>query len=207
MAVPDDQDDERELIMDAAYRCLLASGGVSVSITDILHAAGLSTRAFYRHFASKDSLLLALFRRDCERVTAELTASIATATTAREALRRWIDGVLHLMSAEPRRRRALILSSEETRRARGFAAERERFQTDQEAALAAILRRGVEDGSFPWADARADAEQIQAVLGRALDRQLLCPSVERPAETADRVADFVFRALGASTGRPATGVS
>ncbi|WP_235825762.1 TetR/AcrR family transcriptional regulator [Candidatus Frankia alpina] len=76
MAVPDDQDDERELIMDAAYRCLLASEGVSVAITDILHAAGLSTRAFYRHFASKDSLLLALFRRDCERVTAELTSSI-----------------------------------------------------------------------------------------------------------------------------------
>lgn len=202
MAVPDDQDDERELIMDAAYRCLLASEGVSVAITDILHAAGLSTRAFYRHFASKDSLLLALFRRDCERVTAELTSSIDAAATAREALRRWIDGVLHLMSTQPRRR-ALILSSEETLRARGFAAERERFQTTQEEALSAILRRGVEDGSFPWADPLADAEQIQAVLGRALDRQLLCPPADSPTETADRVTDFVFRALGASGGTAA----
>ncbi|SNQ46240.1 Transcriptional regulator, TetR family [Frankia canadensis] len=207
MAVQIDQGREREQIMNAAYRCLIASEGASVSITDILQAAGLSTRAFYRHFASKDSLLLAMFRRDSERVTAELSAAAAGTLTAAEALRSWIDGALRLMSQEPRRRRALVLSSDEARRARGYAGEREWYHATSEAALAAILRRGVEDGSFPWANPEADAEQIQAILGYCLDTQLLrrpadgdARLAERAGELADRVGDFIFRALGAAPG-------
>lgn len=191
------QDDEQNMIMDAAYRCLVRSEGTTVSITDILDAAGLSTRAFYRHFASKDSLLLAMWRRDSERVMAELTAAAQSAPTARAALRGWIDGMLNLMAEEPRRRRALILSSEEARRARGYGAERARFRAAHEAALAALLDRGRADGSFPWADPAADAEQIQAVLGQALDTQLH-QSGRTAREAADRIADFAFRALGAT---------
>ena len=66
--------DERMRIIDAAYRCLLARDGATVSVTAILAEAGLSTRAFYRHFESKDSLLLALFRRDSDRLRAEARA-------------------------------------------------------------------------------------------------------------------------------------
>ena len=53
---------ERSRIIEAAYRCLVDSGGGGLSVTGVLNAAGLSTRAFYRHFDSKDALLLAMFR-------------------------------------------------------------------------------------------------------------------------------------------------
>jgi AcrR family transcriptional regulator len=49
-------------IINAAYRCLAAAAGAPVSITDILEEAGLPTRAFYRHFESKDALLLSMLR-------------------------------------------------------------------------------------------------------------------------------------------------
>jgi AcrR family transcriptional regulator len=194
-------DDERSRIMEAAHRCLARSDGATVSITDILAAAGLSTRAFYRHFESKDSMLLAMVRRDSDRVLAELDAEVASAGSGADALRAWIHGMLRLASEEPRRRRVLVLGSQEARRARGYDAELARFQAAHQAAVAEILRRGREDGSFPWADPAADARAIQAVLGQALDAEL---RAHEPAasDAGQQATDFIFRALGAAR-RPA----
>ena len=44
---------------------------------DVLDAAGLSTRAFYRHFRSRDELVLEMYRVDCERVNATLASWVA----------------------------------------------------------------------------------------------------------------------------------
>src|SRR4051794_27006950 len=81
---------ERERIMEAASRLL--SAGHSLAVTDVLEGAGLSTRAFYRHFESEDALLLALFRRDSERVNTQLEAAVDAAATPRDALIGWIRG-------------------------------------------------------------------------------------------------------------------
>jgi AcrR family transcriptional regulator len=193
---------EKSNIMEAAYRCLMDSSGGAVSITDILTAAGLSTRAFYRHFESKDGLLLAMFRSDSDLVMAELRTASSAAASPAEALRRWIDGMLRLTDEEPRRRRVLILTSEDAQRARGYAAERARFQTAQEAALAQILLDGRADGSFPLADPWPDARSIRAAIGQAFEEQMSQESSVTAAEAADQVAGFAFRALGASP-RPA----
>src|SRR5690348_4744687 len=81
-------DSERQRIIRTTYR-LMASGQEMVSIQDILDSTGLSTRAFYRHFASKNDLFLAMYRNDNER----LADTLATATTAEpdawRALRAW----------------------------------------------------------------------------------------------------------------------
>ena len=45
-----------------------ANDYASATVQDILDEAGLSTRAFYRHFGSKDDLFHALFRREAELV-------------------------------------------------------------------------------------------------------------------------------------------
>jgi AcrR family transcriptional regulator len=81
------QASERTKIMEAAYRILAENEGAAISIAGVLSAAELSTRAFYRHFDSKDGLLLAMFRQDADRVLAELQTAAATAATATEALR------------------------------------------------------------------------------------------------------------------------
>ena len=48
--------------MDAALKVMRRNGFQGASVQDILDRAGLSTRAFYRQFQSKDDLLLAMFR-------------------------------------------------------------------------------------------------------------------------------------------------
>jgi AcrR family transcriptional regulator len=195
------QAEEKARIIEAAYRCLADSNGATASITDILAAAGLSTRAFYRHFESKDELLLSMLREDTERVVAEMRASMAAAPDPSGALRELVHGMLRLTAEEPRRRRVLVLSSEEAQRARGYTAERARFMAAQEAAIAEVLHAGLRDGSFPWADPEPDARSIQAAIGQAFQEQMLQTATVGPAEAADQVTDFALRALGATAGR------
>jgi AcrR family transcriptional regulator len=188
---------ERARILDAAYRLLADTGDRTLSVTEVLDAAGLSTRALYRHFESKDALMLALFRRDSERLNARLQAAVDAAPTPRAALVGWIEGTLQVV-ADPRlRQRVLVFSSDAVTRARGIQAERHRIQEIQADALARIIAAGIEDGSFPWAVLPADARAIRAALGEALLEQINGLAVVPPHEAAADLADFVLRALGA----------
>ncbi|WP_119729935.1 TetR/AcrR family transcriptional regulator [Thermomonospora amylolytica] len=191
---------EKAQIVEAAYRCLADTDGATASITDILATAGLSTRAFYRHFQSKDGLLLTMFREDADRVMQELRAMIAAAPTPAEALRALMHGMLRLTADPSRRRRVLVLTSQEAQRARGYAAERARFLAVQDSVIAGILRAGLADGSFPRAEPESDSRFIRAALGHAFEAQMQQTTPLRPEEAADQVTDFALRALGA---RPA----
>jgi AcrR family transcriptional regulator len=193
-----DQSDERTRIMDAAYQVLSANAGASASVAGILAAAGLSTRAFYRHFGSKDDLLLAMFRRDNDRVNAEMRAAVTAAASPADALGAFVHGTLRLTSERRRRARVLVMTSEEARRARGYDTERSRSALGQQTAIAAILERGRADGSFPWvSDPDADARAIVAALRSAFDEQIARTATVTAAQAADQVVDFALRALGA----------
>ena len=202
MSVPPvSQAPERARIMEAAYRILATRGG-AISVADVLSEADLSTRAFYRHFDSKDGLLLAMFRRDAERVLDELQTAAADAPDAQAALHGWIHGLLKL-TAEPRRRqRAVVLDSDEVTRAKGHRAERARYEAAHDAALAQILHRGRRDGSFPWAKPATDAAFIRAALDHAVNGQLAQQSAVGAEEAAQVLTEFARRALGAERPEP-----
>lgn len=191
---------ERSRIIDAAYQCLVDTDGGGLSVTGVLTAAGLSTRAFYRHFDSKDALLLAMFRRASDRVHAELTAAAAAASTPPEALRAWICGFLSL-TADRHRRRVLAMSCGELMGTAGYAAERARMTGAHHAAIALILERGRADGSLPWADPDADARTITAALSAAFQERMAQGARDdaAAARAAEQVTDFAFRALGAAS--------
>jgi AcrR family transcriptional regulator len=189
-------------IFDAAYRCLAEADGAPVSITEILTAAGLSTRAFYRHFESKDALFLAMFRRDGIRVMTELRSLASASGGPAEALGALIEGMLGITADDRRRKRVLALSSGEATRARGYAEERARALAEQEELVVEILRAGQADGSFPWTDPEPDARSIRAVLGQAFEDQMTGAARDSAATVAAQITGFALRALGA--GRPAS---
>ncbi|TMK67338.1 MAG: TetR/AcrR family transcriptional regulator, partial [Actinobacteria bacterium] len=97
-----DDDAERRLLLDAGYRVMRQNGFEDASVGDVLAEAGLSTRAFYRHFASKDDLVLAMSRRDAARIAARIDERLETAATSIDALHAWVDEVLAI-AYEPRR--------------------------------------------------------------------------------------------------------
>ena len=62
-----------DAIVDAAASLFSASG--TATVEDVLRAAGVSRRTFYKHFRNQDDVLAAIY----ERVTSELTAAVAAA--------------------------------------------------------------------------------------------------------------------------------
>ncbi len=66
--------DEVRRLIDAAYAVMRESGDIEPRVGDVVKAAGLSNQAFYRHFASKDALLLAVLTDGRQRLLGTLTA-------------------------------------------------------------------------------------------------------------------------------------
>jgi hypothetical protein len=136
-------------------------------------------------------------------MTARLEAAVAAAPSTPDALRVWVEEFLRVASSPRRRARAVILSSEEVTRARGYLAARQDMLLQQERAIAGLLERGRRDGSFPWAaDPAADARSVRAAIGQAFDTQMHGLSEVAVDEAAAQVVDFTFRAVGAR--RPET---
>jgi AcrR family transcriptional regulator len=189
---------EKQQIVRAAYELIQRDGSKETSVHDVLDAAGLSTRAFYRHFRSKDELVLEMYRVDCDRVNATLAAAVASASDPLAALEAWIDQNLAVVYDTRRLRHAVVLSSAEVSSAEGFTDVKNDGLAAQRAPLVELLRDGRAQGVFPHAEPETDALAIQAVVGahmRArLDRDPA--ALTRPEARAHTLALF-RRALGA----------
>lgn len=85
---------EATTLIDAAFAVMERTGSIEPRVGDIVRRAKLSNQAFYRHFASKDDLLLAVLEEGQRRLIDHLERRIARATDAQGRLRAWIEGVL-----------------------------------------------------------------------------------------------------------------
>ena len=193
--------DDRHGIIDAAYSCLSEPHSGPIPVAAILERAGLSTRAFYRHFASKDELFLALLRQEgdaladrLDRIADELPGNPVKQLTT------WIEQIFTL-AHDPRLRMHLtVIDSDEVRAAKGYRETRERLHADRDRSLAEILRAGRVAGAFPLAEPEGDAVAISAVVSRELT--ISAPGSAQDLQRARaRVLDFALRALGASRSR------
>ena len=189
---------EKQRIMRAAYELIERDGPKQTSVHDVLDAAGLSTRAFYRHFRSRDELVLEMYRVDCERVNATLATTVAAAPDPAAALAVWIDQNLAVVYDARRLRHAVVLSSVEVSSAEGFTEVKNAGLAEQRASLVALLHDGLAKGVFPDADPETDALAIQAVVGahmRArLDRD---PAALTRVDARTHTLELFRRALGA----------
>src|SRR5689334_4897835 len=163
---------EKQRIMRSAYELIQRDGSKETSVHDILDAAGISTRAFYRHFRSRDELVLEMYRVDCERVNATLAAAVAAAPDPSAALAAWIDQNLAVVYDARRLRHAVVLSSWEVSSAEGFTDVKNAGLAEQRAPLVALLRDGRDQGVFPYTDPETDALAIQAVVGAHMRARL-----------------------------------
>jgi AcrR family transcriptional regulator len=186
------------VILAAAAEVVRNEGVQALSIARVLSRTQLGTRAFYRHFESKDQLLCALYRREAEDAAARLNAKVDAAPSPRAALDAWIDEILSLGQRRAKAARVRVLGSPGAMRAEGYEEETRHASKLLMAPLEALLAAGAADGSFPLADPAADASLIRSVVWSAAGltpwRE---PSASR-SELARQVRSFCARSLGAT---------
>ncbi len=188
---------EVRVFIEAGLDVLRDRGASGLTVAEVLARAGRSTRAFYRHFESKDELLLAIFEHDAQASVAALRDQIAAAGTPRAALAAWIEATLRLAYDEPRARRTRVLAAEGKRLQAEHPSEFGAILDAQLEPLVETLARGRADGTFPRTDPHRDAATVHAIVWALVDDALRGHATMTLDEAVAHALRFCLPALGA----------
>ena len=86
--------EEVERILAAAVRVMERVAPEPPRVSDIVIEARSSNKAFYRYFAGKDDLILAVMERGVAIVVSYLQHQMAKESNAHDKIARWIEGTL-----------------------------------------------------------------------------------------------------------------
>jgi len=165
--------DEVERLLTAAETVLARTGYAGLRVDDVLSEAGLSTRAFYRHFHGKSELFLALFDREIVRADERLRTKVEAVARPEQRVRAWIEANLALAFDPRLARRTRLFLVERHVVANEFPAEVARCVRLLLAPLEAAIAAGRDGGVFPGADPSGDALAIHHLCaGLTTDRLL-----------------------------------
>jgi AcrR family transcriptional regulator len=182
----------------AAARAVLAERGYEgLRVEDVLTRAGLSTRAFYRHFSGKSALFLHLFEEESMRADQHLRARVERATDPEDAVSEWIAAVLALIFEPRLAKRAKLFAGERGTLARRFPEEIDRSTRRQLEPLEAAIQAGVAIGRFPTAQPADDARAIHHLCSGLIGDRLSGTSSRSFAEAVALATRFALHTLRA----------
>jgi AcrR family transcriptional regulator len=187
--------DTRRAILAAASESLREQGVQGLSIAAVLQRAELSTRAFYRHFESKDELVSAVFLEMARTEKRRLRRRMVAAADPVDAVAAWIDGRLDLAFSETIKSDLRHMSLEA--QSQSFASP-ELIQPAYAEMLEPLIdqiQRGLQQGAFRDVDPMSGAQSIQGVVWASTERQWSSGDCER-AEVRQRTLRFCLRGLG-----------
>ena len=185
-------------IVSAAIEIAREEGIRSLNVATVLQRCELSTRAFYRHFPSKDELVAALFLETARTETRRLRRKMKAAPTAVDAVAAWVDARLDL-AFDPNIRSDLRVLSEEAQSLM-FSSPPLIHAAFAEmlAPLTEQLERGLNAGDFVDIDPQTSAHIIQGAVWACTSRQWAIGDTER-GEVRKRVVQSCLRGLGVAT--------
>lgn len=156
----------------AVASTIVKERGVSgLTVADVLTRAKLGTRAFYRHFDSKDQLVQAVFL-DMGRVEMlRLRGRMASAAGPLEAVAAWIEGRLDLVFDDAIRSDLRHLSLEA--QSQMFAAPELVGPAYREMLKPLVdqIALGMQQGVFRCVDPQADSDMLQGAVWACVERQ------------------------------------
>lgn len=166
-------------------------------MADILQEAGLSTRAFYRHFETKEDVVRAIYARDAKSFAAHLRRHVEAAQDPPSALAAWVNEVLGLAYDRRRAERVSALSSPMVLRVVAGTEIQVRGNELTVQPLRAVLEQGLASGDFPAARPELDVHTIRAITWEAIGwSRTGAVRLTRDA-ACDYVVRFAWAALGA----------
>ncbi|SHL19607.1 transcriptional regulator, TetR family [Pseudonocardia thermophila] len=189
---------DREAIMRAAVR--LGSRRGAPAVEDILRAAHVNRRIFYRHFASKDALLAALAAEAAEALGRGLATAVERAVDGAAAARAWADHYLGVPEDEERANAARPFLAPDPTAGEEVLDVVEAAHAQHRTLLEEALRRGRGDVSLPDVDPVPDAVTIHAVVLRHVEPALRGRGDIDLATVRDWVEELILR-LGGVAGK------
>jgi AcrR family transcriptional regulator len=184
---------EIERLLDAAFQVMRDRDTANPGVTDILAASGLSTTAFYRHFPTKDDLLLTLIERAHVVTRDHLARRLAACPDPGTRVAEWVRGMFDMLRTEEllAANRPFLLAH--PRLLERFPAEItagfEALTVPLGEAIGEARRAAGVDTSTAGDDARLAMQHVFGILiDRAALRQLSTP------ELTEAVVDYTRRA-------------
>jgi AcrR family transcriptional regulator len=184
---------ERRQLMQAALDVMRADPDRSPRVSDIVSSAGLSNNAFYRHFRSKDDLVLAILDDGRRTLLGYLEHLMTEEDTGDGKVRRWIEGMM-TQAVDPDAAAATRAVHVNATRADGGVGEKgRRAEDDLRALLSTAL---VQTASV---DPQRDAHVIfHAVVGTMTD--YLVRQQKPSARDVKHLAAFCVAGIGVANG-------
>ena len=183
----------RERLLAAAREVVEGEGYAAASVLAVAQRAGVAAGTLYRHFASKEELLVELFRAACDRELAAMRA--AAETTAPSHVERVVLVLTTFAERALRRPRlawALIAEPVDPR----VDAERLSYRERYAAIVEECLEAAVAEGEIPPQPTKLTAAALVGGCGEALVGPLAHDS-EDPEVTVLALARLMRRAVGA----------
>jgi AcrR family transcriptional regulator len=196
--------DERHALLLAALEILREQGTQGLRVDDLLRRTGLGTRAFYRHFESKDHLVVTVFAGAAQAEADRLRSQMGADADPLTGVVAWINGRLDLafdagiqsdLKYVSQQAQAVNATAPETM----AAVHRAMLEP-----LVEQLSRGVAEGVFIDINPVADALHIDSVTWGCIERQWAAGDVGVLAGDPDLerslVLAFCLRGLGVRRG-------
>jgi AcrR family transcriptional regulator len=187
--LPEQSPDEVHQLIEATYRVISRTETLDPPVREILREAGLSNPAFYRHFRSKDELLLTVLEQGWEVLRGYLAHQMAKVDTPDEKIAAWVRGMLAQAADPAAARRARPFTVNLPRLATLFPDEHRASRNALIQLLVAPLKPANHATRSVWPEVLAVYDLVKAVQDRHL--------VERTAPTADETENLVAFVLAA----------
>jgi AcrR family transcriptional regulator len=187
---------EVELLINATWVVAARTGSIEPGVREILQEAGLSTKAFYRHFRSKDELLLVALDQASNVLVEYLEHRMARVPGPLEKIGEWIDGCLRQAVNPSAARRILPWTLGFGRIAAKFPDQLERNQNAIIGLLEREIQAVVDQGLGTSPDPATDARIVFGCTSHTVHRHLINGTVP-DATTSHQLTNFAQRALGA----------
>jgi AcrR family transcriptional regulator len=191
-----DGDREVELLISATLAVAARRGTIEPSVREILEQAGLSTKAFYRHFRSKDELLLVTLEEGCRVLAEYLEHRMSTVSEPLDKVGAWIDGFVRQAVNPSAARRTLPWTLGAGRLATVFPEQFDKNQATIMVPLHREIANAVKDGSGQTPDPARDARLIYGYTMDTVRYNLINDTVPN-TRTVRHLIDFAHRALSA----------
>lgn len=192
----DEWEDENRRLLEAARTVLMRTGWWGFKVGSVLREARLSTRGFYRQFAAKSELLLAVLEHETERFVSRLRVIAVAGGDPRARLSSWVDACLDLMSQDDFAR-PVALFAERWRALLGEYPDRVQALVDAVVGtISPIVADGRDAGLWPCARPDEDAVCIYYLLS-SMTADITVAGLRPDRDAMARtVMPFVLRALG-----------